>query len=547
MLKSLTVNNFALVDQLDMPLQPGLTVVTGESGAGKSVLIGALALVLGERAATDAIRPGAQRADVSAEFDLTGVPETVARLTEQALEDPDQPARMLVRRVVNREGPSRAFLNGTPVTLSVLRELTDGLVDIHGQDDNQRLADPNVQRALLDAYGVNASVLSACSTAFHAWRSAAAEHARREADVTNREDRASLLTYQLGELDEAKPLPGEFEEVEQRHRRLSQAQHLKEVLAEVLGVVEDDDGLRHAQARLDRLDDDHPDLRSARDALLTILELRADAVRDLRSFADSLDFEPEHLAELESRLEALHDLARKHRVDPERLPELIDRFTEELDAIGTDRSLTEDLAAEAARQEALYRQHAAELSRQRQAAADGFCHAVSGYMDALGIKQGALAVKFLPRESEYGAETVEYQCITNPKYPAAPLNRIASGGERARISLAIQLVAAERTRLPSLILDEADVGIGGTTADVVGRLLRTLAAHTQVICITHAPQIAALGTTHLKVHKDSEQDIRIARLDESDRIDELARMLAGARIGTESRDYARTLLEEAAG
>lgn len=547
MLKNLTVNNFALVDELDIHLGPGLTVITGESGAGKSILLGALSLVLGERAATDAIRPGTSRADVSAEFDLSRIPEARSYLTEHALDDPDQPARALVRRVVNTDGRSRAFLNGSPVTLSVLRGLTKSLVDIHGQDDNQRLADPNVQRSLLDAYGVDDLELEACRNAFHAWREAAAEHARRQSDAKSREDRASLITYQLEELDTAAPEPGEFEVVGETHKRLSQSQHLKDVVAEALTLMETTDALDQARSNLERLDDDHPDLNAARETLLTVADLRSDAIRDLRSFEDSLSFDPESLKALEGRLEQLHDLARKHRVEPHTLPELIERLRAELDAIDTDRTSLEALAREAELQEADYRKHAERLTGQRQAAAEGFCQAVTGHMNTLGITDGALALQFLPRESEYGAESVEYQCITNPKYPAAPLATIASGGERARISLAIQIVAAERTQLPCLILDEADVGVGGTTADVVGRLLRALATHTQVICVTHAPQIAALGATHLKVHKDSEQDTRITPIAAGERIDELARMLAGARIGDESRDYARILLEEAAG
>jgi DNA repair protein RecN (Recombination protein N) len=547
MLRSLTVSNFALVDHLDMQLGKGLTVITGESGAGKSILLAALSLILGERAATEAIRPGSERAEVSAEFDLADVADARDYLARMALEDPDQPDRALVRRIVNRDGRSRAFLNGTPVNLSVLRELTGGLVDIHGQDDNQRLSDPDVQRRLLDGYAVPEEVLTACRKAFHAWRTAEGEHQRLKADAASREDRATLLTYQLEELTAAAPEPGEFESVEQTHKRLSQAAHLQAVVADALDTLEAADPQSQVRSALARLDDEHPALESARQTLLTISELTTDALHDLRAFEESLTFDQEDLEELSARLETLHELARKHRVEPEELPELMTHLSDELGAIDTDRGNIETLAAEAARQEAAYRELAERLSALRREAADGFCAAISEHMNTLGIQGGALALEFVPRESEYGAEAVEFLCVTNPRYPAAPLRQIASGGERARISLSIQIVAAARTQLPCLILDEADVGVGGTTADVVGRLLRKLAAHAQVICITHAPQIAALGDAHLKVHKDSEQDTRIAALDAEERVDELARMLAGSRIGDKSRDYARTLLEEAAG
>ena len=545
MLKTLTVSNFALVDELEIQFGAGLTVITGESGAGKSILLAALSLVLGERAASDTVRPGTSRADVSAEFDLSAIDAAKAYLEAQDLNDPDQPGRALVRRVVNADGRSRAFLNGTPVNLSVLRELTSGLIDIHGQDDNVRLADPAVQRMLLDGYGVDITVLTACRDAFNGWKAAEAELERLQAQVQGSEDRAALLAYQLEELDEAAPEPGEFEHIEQTHKRLSQAQSTREVVADALAALEQADAIGQARTSLARIDDDHPALNSARDTLVTVSDLVADASRDLRAFEESLSADPETLQALENRLALLHDLARKHRVSPENLPEHIEALRTELDGMGTDRSSLETLAEAVVAQEQDYRRHAKKLTRQRQAAADGFCSAVSAHMNTLGIKGGALSLTFHPRESEFGAEAVEYECVTNPRYPAAPLGRIASGGERARISLAIQIVAAAKNQLPSLILDEADVGVGGTTADVVGRLLRGLAAHTQVICITHAPQIAALGIEHLKVSKDGDQDTRIAELDDGERVDELARMLAGARITDESRDYARTLLQEA--
>jgi DNA repair protein RecN (Recombination protein N) len=398
---------------------------------------------------------------------------------------------------------------------------------------------------LLDGYGVEAKALSACREAFNAWKAHEAELEKLQAQVQGNEDRAALLAYQLEELDDAAPEPGEFEKVEQTHKRLSRAQTTREVVADVLAALEQAEVLGQAQTSLARIDDDQADLNSARDTLVTVSELVADANRDLRAFEESLAADPETLQELESRLALLHDLARKHRVAPENLPDHIEALRTELDSMSTDRSSLEGLAEAVAKNEQDYRKHAKKLTRQRQTAADGFCAAVTEHMNTLGIKGGALSLTFHPRESEFGAEAVEYECVTNPRYPAAPLGRIASGGERARISLAIQIVAAAKNQLPSLILDEADVGVGGTTADVVGRLLRGLAAHTQVICITHAPQIAALGIEHLKVSKDSEQDTRIAELDDGERVDELARMLAGARITDESRDYARTLLQDA--
>jgi DNA repair protein RecN (Recombination protein N) len=469
MLKTLTVSNFALVDSLEIQFGPGLTVITGESGAGKSILLAALSLVLGERAAADTIRPGASRAEVSAEFDLNGIDSVRAYLADHDLDDPDQPDRALVRRVLNADGRSRAFLNGTPVTLSVLRDLAGGLIDIHGQDDNVRLADPAVQRDLLDGYGVDAGLLADCRAAYADWKRAAAELARLQAQVQGNEDRAALLAYQLEELEAAAPGAGEFEEVEQTHRRLSQAQSLRSIVSQALTALEEVEALGQARTSLGRIDDDHPALASARETLTTIGELMDDARHDLRSFEDSLSFDPETLETLAERLTELHELARKHRVTPEALPEHVSTLQAELEALSTDRSSLASLEETVTASEQAYRKLSKKLTGQRMAAAEGFCQAVSEHMNTLGIKGGALALAFQPKESEYGAEAVEYQCVTNPRYPAAPLGRIASGGERSRISLAIQIVAAAKNQLPSLILDEADVGVGGTTADVVGR------------------------------------------------------------------------------
>ncbi len=544
-LRALTVRDFALVQSLDIAFADGLTVITGESGAGKSILLGALGLVLGERAASDTVRPGAQRADVTAEFDLTGYPASRRFLEDQALADPDAPGRCLVRRVVGADGRSRAFINGSPVTLQVLRGLCGELIDIHGQHENQRLTEPGVQLALLDDFGADPELRRACRDSFRAWRRAEREAAELEERLAQQSDRASLLTYQLEEFDALGLAPGELEAVEAEHKRLSQAQDLRAVVSRCLDALEEDATVGRALRLLGGLDDDHERLGAALGALRSMDDLMADAVRDLRAYDGSLELDPERLAELDERLSDIHALARKHRVAPERLVEHARALAEELEGISTDRGALEALQAAVANERAAFLEHAGKLSEQRRGAAAEFARAVSRCMNTLGIKGGALSLEFAPAESETGLESVEFQVKTNPHYPAGPLTRIASGGERARIGLAIQVVAAEKSAMPCLVLDEADVGVGGTTADVVGRLLRALADHTQVICVTHAPQVAALGHNHLRVRKDERQDTLIDPLAEDSRVEELARMLAGADITDKSREYARALLHEA--
>jgi DNA repair protein RecN (Recombination protein N) len=547
MLKELIVRDFALVESLAINLQPGLTVITGESGAGKSIMLGALGLVLGDRADTDTIRPGAKRADVTADFDLSTNHAARAFLAEHALDDADQPSRALVRRVVNAEGRSRAFINGTPITRQLLRSFSEGLVDIHGQHENQRLAEPAVQRSLLDDYGVDFKTLDACRASFRGWQNALHETLELEATLASKDDRASLLAYQLEELATLALAAGEFQTLESEHKRLAQAQTLRETVGRCLLQLDDTEVLGRASRDLAAIDDEHPQLAAATEFLSSATALLADAVKDLRDYDASLDVKPEHLASLEERLTSVLDLARKHRVAAVDLASHVDTLQAELDSISTDRSALDGLRMAATKHAADYRKQAGKVSRQRRKAADGFATSVSQCMNTLGITGGALAIEFRPAESEHGLEAVEFHVITNPKYPAAALTRIASGGERARISLAIQVAAAEKSALPCLVLDEADVGVGGTTADVVGRLLRSLAEHTQVLCVTHAPQVAALGEHHLLVQKTTEQDTRIEPLADDERIAELARMLAGSDITDKSRDYAKTLLEEADG
>ncbi|MEQ8861628.1 MAG: DNA repair protein RecN [Pseudomonadales bacterium] len=546
MLRSLTIRDFALVPSLDIAFADGLTVITGESGAGKSILLGALGLVLGDRAASDAVRPGAARADISAEFDLDGHPESLRLLEEQALTDAEAPGRCLVRRVVGADGRSRAFINASPVTLQVLRSLCEDLIDIHGQHDNQRLAEPAVQLALLDDFGVDGALRRRVRDGFRAWKRAELEAANLAMRLSRSEDRAKLLSYQLDELDGLGLVPGELEAVESEHRRLSQAEALRASVARSLEGLEEDASVGRVLRALGALDDDHPRLTSAIELLRSADDLIADAVRDLRAYDESLDLDPERLAALDERLASIHEVARKHRLAPEQLDAHTRALREELDALTTDRSALDDLERAAARHEADYRERALQLSKQRRKAAKAFARSVSACINTLGIKGGALELRFDEALAETGLESVEFHVTTNPKYPSGPLARIASGGERARIALAVQVVAAEKSAMPCLVLDEADVGVGGTTADVVGRLLRTLADHTQVICVTHAPQVAALGHNHLRVRKDEHQDTLIDPLAPDTRVEELARMLAGADITDKSRDYARTLLTEAA-
>ena len=543
MLNQLTIRNYVLVDHLDIGFAPGLTGITGESGAGKSILLGALGLLMGERARTDSVRPGADKADVSAEFALRKDSALHQKLLTDELIEADDDC-CLVRRVVSAEGRSRAFINNVPVTVNYLKEATEHLVDIQGQDQHQRLSDRNVQRSMLDEYAEAKPLAEKVSTLWRDWQGSAAEIARLQSAIAEQEDRKNLLSYQIEEFDAVSLVDGELATLEIEHKRLSQAQSILAELAQVQASMENLDDLRQASKMLEGIDDNHSALDAGAETLNSALALIDDANRDLRHYAEQVIVDPQTLADTEARLEQIYDLARKHRVQPERLAEHAQSLGKEFDAIASDRSSLEQLTAQEAEQQRAFEEQATKLSSLRTKKAKSFGSAVDEQMHALGIKEGELSIVFHPQQSEHGLEQIEFHVRTNKRFDAGPLNRIASGGEQTRINLAIQIVAAQRSQLPCLILDEADVGVGGTTADTVGRILRDLAERSQVICVTHAPQVAARSHNHMCVVK-REAETDITALNFEQRVEELARMLAGADVTDKTRDYAQTLLNEA--
>ena len=543
MLNQLTIRNYVLVDHLDIGFAPGLTGITGESGAGKSILLGALGLLMGERARTDSVRPGADKADVSAEFALRKDSALHQKLLTDELIEADDDC-CLVRRVVSAEGRSRAFINNVPVTVNYLKEATEHLVDIQDQNQHQRLSDRNVQRSMLDEYAEAKPLAEKVSTLWRDWQSSVAEIVRLQSAIAEQEDRKNLLSYQIEEFDAVSLVDGELATLEIEHKRLSQAQSILAELAQVQASMENLDDLRQASKMLEGIDDNHSALDAGAETLNSALALIDDANRDLRHYAEQVIVDPQTLADTEARLEQIYDLARKHRVQPERLAEHAQSLGKEFDAIASDRSSLEQLTAQEAEQQRAFEEQATKLSSLRTKKAKSFGSAVDEQMHALGIKEGELSIVFHPQQSEHGLEQIEFHVRTNKRFDAGPLNRIASGGEQTRINLAIQIVAAQRSQLPCLILDEADVGVGGTTADTVGRILRDLAERSQVICVTHAPQVAARSHNHMCVVKrDAETDITALNFEQ--RVEELARMLAGADVTDKTRDYAQTLLNEA--
>lgn len=545
MLKALNIRNFALVAALDVEFRPGLTVITGESGAGKSILLDALSLVLGARVRRGQLRPGTPGCDVSAEFDIASNPDARRRLADLAMVGTVDVATCLVRRTA-AEGRSRAFVNGVPATLETLRSLTEPMIDIHAQHEHRQLLVRGVQRRLLDEFGVEPERVAAARDAFAARARLRDELTAKRAAVGEAGERKSLLRYQIDELSALGDAVHRVDELVARHKRLNRAREWTETTANAIRSLDAElvDHTARLANTLDAIDDDHPRLRSAVELALSAQAHLEEALSELRRYRDIFPDDGTELAELDAVLAAIHDIARKHRVAAVRLGEHLGKLQAEYDSLSSAEHDIAEIAKRCAQADAGYAKAGASLSNARRRAAPPFGAEVKAVLAKLGLPDAAFTVHFEATESAAGLESVEFHMTTNPRYPAGNLSEIASGGELSRFALAIEVVAAESSRLPCLVLDEADIGVGGTTADVVGRMLKRLSRNTQVIAITHAPQIAALGDTHLLVSKTSEQDTVIEVLGEAERTEELARMLGGRSVTDESRSYARSLLAD---
>jgi DNA repair protein RecN (Recombination protein N) len=547
MLLSLAVRNFVIVDDLALDFSPGFTVLTGETGAGKSILIDALQLALGERAEADVVRDGAARAEVCAEFRVAA--DAAAWLRDNDMQGDGDTA--LLRRTVDAGGRSRAFVNGTAVTLAQLRALGDLLLDVHGQHAHQSLLRPAAQLALLDAHGDLGAAARAVAAAHTGWRQAARalDEAQRMAGAAQVEQ--DRLRWIVDELTPVAPQPGEWAQVEAEHRRLAHGAGLLEGSRAAIDLLAeaDDSALARVDAaaeRLARVADYDARLQPAVEALDGARAQLDDAARTLKRYLDGADFDQARLAEVEARVAALHEAARKFRCAPEELAPLLRASAEKLAALAAASDL-EALRTREAQARAEYDRAAAALGKARARAARAMAREVTRAMQDLSMPGGRFEVELTPCDpSATGSERAEFKVAGHAGVATKPLAKVASGGELARISLAIAVIAATATPVATLIFDEVDAGIGGAVAETVGRLLRQLGGNRQVLCVTHLPQVAACGDQHLQVSKvpgdDGRPVCRIAQLDRKTRVDELARMLGGLQITDTTRKHAREML-----
>ncbi|MEN3291142.1 MAG: repair protein RecN [Burkholderiales bacterium] len=547
MLRTLSIRDFVIVDAIELDFAPGFSVFTGETGAGKSILIDALALALGGRGDASVVRDGAGKTDISAEFSTNDQADAWLAAHEF---DSDEGA-VLLRRVIDNAGRSKAFINGIAATAAQLRELGELLVDIHGQHAHQSLLKADAQRVLLDSQAGLQDDAKAVAAAYKAWRALAKQREEFETNAKNVLLERERLEWQVGELEKLAVKPGEWTEISNEHSRLSHAASLIEGAQEAVTVIseaEDSPMLSQLAAliqKLGKLADIDAALKPVVEALEPASIQMQEAVYSLNDYLSRVELDPQRLHEVEARLDAIHSTARKFHVAPDDLPQELESLSAQLKQLA-DATDLDAMRAQEEKLKAAYMSAAQQLSKARAKAAKALTEAVTAAMQDLSMAGGRFEVALNTSEpAAYGLEQVEFLVAGHAGTVPRPLAKVASGGELARISLAISVITSTATVTPTLIFDEVDSGIGGGVAEVVGRLLKRLGQDRQVLCVTHLPQVASQGNQHYQVSKSSESGKTVSRiepLDAKSRVEEVARMLGGLEITATTRKHARELL-----
>ncbi len=551
MLLNLTILDLAIVKTLQLDLTQGMSVLTGETGAGKSILLTALGLALGERATADYIRPNCKRAEVNLEFDLTAQPDA---LTWLQTHDFDENNQCLIRRIVNIDGRSKAFINNRPVTLQTLQIFTRQLVEIHGQHAHLTLLESDEQRRLLDNYGKNTDLLKRVNDCFRNWQIAQHELQQLQKKHSVAEQREALLRYQLDELEALNLAQFDYDALTETHRKLANLDQILSVGQTELDAIYDADKSAHWQLKnslkaLNYLQQFAPEL-NAINALLVEAQIQIEeAASELRHFLESQEADPAQLMELEQQIGVLQDLSRKHHVSPNELLEFQQRLENELEKLSHSGERIAELEKLTADYQLAYVPLAAELSAKRQKSAKKLQQQISQMMKELGMPNGEFLVEVNALVNDTpklnGNDNVTFLISANVGLPPKPLAKVASGGELSRISLAIQVTTANDKTTPTMIFDEVDSGIGGGIAEIVGQKLRQLSSNRQVLCVTHLPQVAAQAHQHLYVEKQHHADMtssQVRLLNDDERVIETARMLGGIELTENTLAHAREML-----
>jgi len=551
-LNLITVQDLVIVSRLELELGPGMTALTGETGAGKSILIDALGLALGDKAEAGLIRGGCERAEISVDVDIADNPPARAWLAEQALDDGDE---CLIRRVLVRRGRARASVNGRAVSSTQLRALGELLVDIHGQHAHQSLLRAAAQRALLDGYAAHQPVTTEVAERYRQFRALDQRWKTLTEARAERAERLELLRFQLEELEALALGEHEIDELDAEQRRLANLGELQATAATLVELLYEGeqslrDHLGRASADLSGLSRIDPSLGETRELIDGASVQIEEAAANLRHYLDGLEMDPARLGVVEQRIGRIHDLARKYRIAPEQLIAFAAERRDELQALEQADQSLETLASEREQARTLLIERAEALSASRRAAAQRLSETVTQTMQELGMGGGRFQVEVATGDAEaistQGLDSIAFLVSANPGQPPQPLAKVASGGELSRISLAIQVATAAVAGIPTLVFDEVDVGIGGGVAEIVGRLLHRLGENRQVLCVTHLAQVAAQAHQQLRVQKSSRDDqtfTQIDPLDTEQRIDEVARMLGGTEITETTRAHAAEMLQ----
>lgn len=552
MLMNLQVRDFAIVDRIDIEFDPGMTVLTGETGAGKSILVDALGLVLGERGSAQLVRDGAKRAEFAAEFDVADLPAVRAWLDEHALDLEDD---CLLRRVIGADGRSRAFINGNSVPLSQLKALGELLLDIHGQHFHQSLGRRDIQRDLLDHFGGLLDDRAKVESQYAAWRGLADRLQNLTAAEADRASRLDLLTFQLQELESLALEASEVGELHSERQKLQNSGKLVEGVGSALdGLFDNESGnanslVADAVRSIEHLVEFDASLSPVLEMLNSASIQVTEAAESLRRYGESIDMDPTRRDWIEERLDAVQTIARKHRVNGDELPELADRLRSEHDELSHAEERGRELEGQAAAAKAEFLQRAKSLSKARARTAGEFSAAVTDAMHGLGMPGGVFQVALSTFDDDaakaWGLDNIEFLISANPGQAPQSLAKIASGGELSRMSLSIQVIASDGSAIPTMVFDEVDSGVGGGVAEMVGRRLQELGAKRQVLCVTHLPQVASLADQHFRISKVTDGKstrTRVHVLGKGERIEELARMLGGVEITRKTLEHAEEML-----
>lgn len=545
------IRDFAVIEELEIQFDTGMTVFTGETGAGKSIIVDALGLVLGDRADSSIIRSQCDSTEITAIFEVNNNQSVCEILDEQGINQDDE---LMLRRVINKDGRSRAYVNGSSVPVQILRDLGEHMVDIHGQHAHQSLLKRDVQRQLLDDFGQYQTILEQVRSFWNDWSAANSELSRISGHDQDRDARLALLQYQVQELEALNPDTMEIKELGEEHTRLANASKLLETCQQLLNHLTEDDQsvinqLNHSAHKLHSLLRFDQSLTSVSGLLENANIQINEATTELRHYLDNLELDPARLKTVEERITALHDTARKHKVKPEELATHLETLKSELKNLEDSELHLSSL--EKKRDHALqsYRKVALELHAQRKKSAAKLGKGIEAKLKELGMPGGRFEIDVQNLEKDIpqreGMDRIEYLVSVNPGQPLQPLNKVASGGELSRISLAIQVIGSKDKGLPTLIFDEVDSGIGGGVAEIVGNLLHSLANNRQIFCVTHLPQVASQGDHHLQVNKSTLAQTTLTQvitLDKDERVEEIARMLGGLKITEQTRAHAREML-----